>query len=151
MRGSLSLESELPCLRGAFDGSGILDDAKIGSGFSIASSGERTDLEDRHMFIPPASRPISTDVKPVPPVGALERILGGVSILTMLSTVPQILDVWTGPGASGVSLVSWVSYLVAACLWLIHGLQKRDKSIYLACVGWIVLDAGVVLGIVIHR
>lgn len=103
------------------------------------------------MFIPPASCSTSIDVKPAPPVGVLERILGVVSILTMLSTVPQILDVWTGPGASGVSLVSWVSYLVAACLWFIHGFQKRDKSIYLACVGWIILDAGVVLGIIIHR
>ena len=93
------------------------------------------------MFIPPAA----------PRVGALERILGAVSILTMLSTIPQILAVWTGPGPSGVSLVSWASYLVAACLWFVHGIQKRDKSIYLACVGWIILDGGVVLGIVLHR
>jgi uncharacterized protein with PQ loop repeat len=103
------------------------------------------------MFIPPASRPIPTGSGLPPPVGVLERILGAVSILTMLSTIPQVLAVWTEPGASGVSLVSWVAYLVGACLWFIHGLQKRDKSIYLACVGWILLDAGVVVGVLLHR
>jgi hypothetical protein len=67
----------------------------------------------------------------------------------MLSTVPQILQVWVG-SASGVSLVSWASYLVAACLWLIHGVRKHDKSIYLACTGGITLDAAIVIGIIVR-
>jgi len=50
----------------------------------------------------------------------------------------------------GVSLVSWVSYLVAACFWFVYGIQKRDKTIYLACIGWILLDGAIVIGIVIH-
>ncbi len=74
-----------------------------------------------------------------------------MSAVTMLSTIPQVLKVWVGHDASGVSLVSWVSYLVAACLWLIHGARERDKSIYLACIGWIILDAAIVIGIIIHR
>jgi hypothetical protein len=53
--------------------------------------------------------------------------------------------------ASGVSLVSWASYLVAACLWLIHGVRKHDKSIYLACIGWIILDAAIVIGVIVHQ
>jgi len=32
----------------------------------------------------------------------------------------------------------------------VYGIQKRDKAIYLACVGWVLLDAAVVIGIVIH-
>jgi hypothetical protein len=35
-------------------------------------------------------------------------------------------------------------------MWFIYGLQKRDKTIYLACVGWIFLDAAVVAGVVVH-
>ena len=49
-----------------------------------------------------------------------------------------------------MSLVSWVSYLVAACLWFVYGFQKRDKTIYLACVGWIVLDTAIVAGVIMH-
>jgi hypothetical protein len=57
-----------------------------------------------------------------------------------------------GGSASGVSLVSWAaSYLVAASLWLIHGVRKHDKSIYLACIGWIILDAAIVIGVVVRQ
>ena len=80
----------------------------------------------------------------------LRRLLGGMSVFTVLMTVPQVLAVWVGPNASGVSLVSWVSYLVAACLWFVYGLQKRDKTIYLACIGWVVLDAAIVIGVIVR-
>jgi uncharacterized protein with PQ loop repeat len=73
-----------------------------------------------------------------------------MSVMTMLFTVPQVLQVWVG-NASGVSLVSWASYLLAACLWLIHGVRKQDKLIYVPCVGWIILDAAIVIGIILRQ
>ncbi len=85
------------------------------------------------------------------PVSGLERVLRGLSVFTMLMTVPQVLTIWVQHEASGVSLVSWVSYLFSACLWFVYGLQKRDKTIYLACVGWVLLDAAIVIGIIIYR
>lgn len=84
------------------------------------------------------------------PASGLEKVLRGLSVFTMLMTVPQVLAVWIGRDAGGVSLVSWISYLVAACLWFVYGLQKRDKTIYLACIGWVVLDAAIVAGVIIH-
>ena len=84
------------------------------------------------------------------PVGGLERILRLISVLTMLMTVPQVLTIWVDGSAAGVSLVSWASYLFAACLWFVYGIQKQDKTIYLACVGWVLLDAAVVIGIIVH-
>src|SRR5262245_46513026 len=50
----------------------------------------------------------------------------------------------------GVSLVSWSSYLASAVLWFWFGIQKNDKNIYLPCVGWIVLDSAVIIGVIIH-
>jgi uncharacterized protein with PQ loop repeat len=73
-----------------------------------------------------------------------------VSVATMLMTVPQILTIWLGGNVGGVSVISWASYLFSACLWFVYGIQKRDKTIYLACVGWILLDAAVVIGVLVH-
>lgn len=86
----------------------------------------------------------------VAPAGGLEKILRTLSVVTMVMTVPQVLAVWTGPGASGVSLVSWAAYLVSACLWFAYGVQKRDKTIYVACVGWVALDAAIVAGVMVR-
>lgn len=90
------------------------------------------------------------EVKVSPPPSALEKVLRGLSVFTMLMTVPQVLTIWVARNAGGVSLLSWLSYLIAAVLWFVYGLQKRDKTIYLACVGWVRLDAAVVIGVLVH-
>ena len=80
----------------------------------------------------------------------LRRLLGGMSVFTMLMTIPQVLTIWVGQHAAGVSLLSWSAYLASAILWFWFGIQKRDKNIYLPCIGWIALDSAVIAGIFIY-
>jgi uncharacterized protein with PQ loop repeat len=80
----------------------------------------------------------------------MKRILGSVSIFTMLMTIPQALTIWVSHQAAGVSLLSWSAYLVSAVVWLWYGLQKRDKNIYLPCIGWILLDSAVIAGVLVY-
>ncbi len=80
----------------------------------------------------------------------LRRLLGGMSIFTLLMTVPQVLTIWVGKQAAGVSVLSWGAYLLSALLWFWYGVQKRDKNIYLPCVGWIVLNGAVIAGAVLY-
>jgi uncharacterized protein with PQ loop repeat len=80
----------------------------------------------------------------------LRRLLGGMSIFTMLMTIPQVLTIWIGHQAAGVSILSWSAYLASAVLWLWFGIRKRDRNIYLPCVGWIALDGAVIWGAMIY-
>ena len=79
----------------------------------------------------------------------LDRILPLLSVFTMVMTVPQVWSIWVAGEVGGVSMLSWGAYLVSAVLWFFHGLQRHDKTIYLACVGWIVLNGAVVLGVLV--
>jgi hypothetical protein len=69
----------------------------------------------------------------------------------LLGLLPALVksDAWTKDKFPSPE-VTW-SYLVAACLWLIHGVRKHDKSIYLACIGWIILDAAIVIGVIVRQ
>ena len=80
----------------------------------------------------------------------LRRVLGVMSVVTMLMTVPQVWTIWANHEAAGVSSLSWGAYLASALLWLWHGIGQRDPNIYLACIGWIVLDAAVLAGAVVY-
>lgn len=94
---------------------------------------------------------------PAPPthdllsMGRIRRLLGSLSIFTMVMTLPQVLTIWIRHQAAGVSLVSWGAYLGSAAVWLWYGVQKRDKNIYLPCIGWILLDAAVIAGALVNR
>jgi uncharacterized protein with PQ loop repeat len=65
-------------------------------------------------------------------------------------TVPQILAIWLSRQAAGVSVLSWSAYWLSALVWFFYGLQKRDRNIYLPCIGWLVLDGAVIAGAVIY-
>src|SRR5688572_8542674 len=88
-----------------------------------------------------------TPVAAVSPT-VLERWLRLSTVVTMLLTIPQVVRVWSDRGGSGVSLVSWLAYLATSFAWLLYGVQKRDRMIYLTFAGWIVLDAAIVGGII---
>jgi uncharacterized protein with PQ loop repeat len=84
------------------------------------------------------------------PAAKMKRLLGGASIFTLVMSVPQALTIWVSHRAAGVSLISWSAYLVSACLWLVYGLQKHDRNVYLPCIGWIAVDAAVILGVLVN-
>ncbi len=80
----------------------------------------------------------------------LRGLLGGMSVFTMIMTVPQVWSIWVGQQAAGVSILSWSAYLFSALLWLWFGIRKRDKNIYLPCLGWIALDGAVIAGAFVY-
>jgi uncharacterized protein with PQ loop repeat len=83
---------------------------------------------------------------------AFDGVLRAFSVITMVMTVPQVVSVWSEErGSSGVSLLSWGTYLVSACLWLFYGVRKRNRTLWLPCVGWIALDAAIVIGLLVRR
>ena len=94
---------------------------------------------------------------PKPPAGIASlsestygRLLGSMSIFTLLMTIPQVLTIWVGHQSAGVSVQSWSAYLVSALLWFAYGLHKRDRNIFLPCIGWIVLDGAVIVGVLVQ-
>jgi uncharacterized protein with PQ loop repeat len=84
------------------------------------------------------------------PESLMNRLLGIMSIVTMLMTIPQVVTIWVGHQAAGVSVLSWGAYLFSAVLWFWHGLQQQDRNIYLPCVGWIALDSAVIVGVMVY-
>src|SRR5688572_701856 len=78
--------------------------------------GVRRLQEDRTMTMLPADcKPIRNE-PPADQSSRLERILRIFSVLTMVLTIPQVLSIWVGGNAGGVSLVSWGAYFCSACL-----------------------------------
>lgn len=91
-----------------------------------------------------------------PPDGAaprtpLEKLLRVAAVGTMLMTVPQAWSIWTTHGATDVSLVSWIAYLLSSTAWLAYGIRKSDATICFANAGWVALDLAIIAGIVMRH
>ena len=93
---------------------------------------------------------LQRNIEGAPRATRLRRVLGFMSVATMLLTIPQVLTIWLRHEAAGVSVTSWSAYLASAALWFWYGLEKGDRNIYLPCIGWLALDAAVIAGTVMY-
>ncbi|MBL8159089.1 hypothetical protein JNJ66_01395 [Candidatus Saccharibacteria bacterium] len=80
----------------------------------------------------------------------LDKAIIVLGLLNTVATLPQVLQIWIGRDASGVSLFSWAYYVVFAVLLLIYGIAHREKPIIVTYSGGVVCYSLIVVGIVLY-
>jgi uncharacterized protein with PQ loop repeat len=80
----------------------------------------------------------------------LDRIVGVAAFLYPMTALPQIILVFRGE-VDGVSIVSWVGFLIFSSLFLIYGLVHRIKPMIVTNVLWVSVDSLIIFGVVAHQ
>lgn len=73
-----------------------------------------------------------------------------VAIATPLMTFPQVWEIWINKSIDGVSVATWIAYLLASVCWLAYGILHRDKPIIYTQTLWIIFSAMVVVGLFVY-
>lgn len=81
---------------------------------------------------------------------AIERFMIVFATIEPLTTIPQIVLLYTTKNAIGLSLSMWVLYVVAAVVWLFYGIHIKSKALIASSVFWILTEIPVVIGILIY-
>ena len=74
-----------------------------------------------------------------------------IAIVGPLTGLPQVVDAWRRPPASGISLLSWSLFLTISAIWLSHALREQDHELALSNALWIVVDVAIIIGILVSR
>lgn len=64
-------------------------------------------------------------------------------------TLPQVLSVWFSKNAEGLSPITWVSYFIFSCVWLMYGIIHKEKPIIFSNAIYVIINALIVVGIII--
>lgn len=80
----------------------------------------------------------------------LDRVVMVVSILYPLSALPQLIEIVHG-NATGVSILSWLSFFACAALFLVYGLRHRVMPMIVSNSLWVVIDGLVVVSLMMTR
>ncbi|MFC1647944.1 SemiSWEET family transporter [Nanoarchaeota archaeon] len=80
----------------------------------------------------------------------LDKTVLAVSIISPLSTLPQVAKIFIEQNAAGVSVLSWFAYMLAAVIWLLYGIAHKVKPIIISNTLWVILDFIVVVGALIY-
>ena len=76
----------------------------------------------------------------------LDKAIYFVAVGSPVLTIPQLMKIWADRNASGVSVITWTAYFVAASFWLAYGIVHREKPIILTNTLWILVTTLVIIG-----
>lgn len=80
----------------------------------------------------------------------LDAVVYVVGILSPILTIPQILDIYIGQDATGVSATSWGAYTLLIIPWVFYGIVHKEKVLIINSVLWLVFNALVFVGALIY-
>lgn len=80
----------------------------------------------------------------------MDRMIYFIILLGLFMTLPQIKNVLIDKDASGVSIVTWATYVVTSLFWLLYGILHKEKPLVFSASMWIIVNALVVVGALIH-
>jgi uncharacterized protein with PQ loop repeat len=72
------------------------------------------------------------------------------ALIGNIATVPQIITVWSGP-STGVSLASWLMYIMVGVAWLFYGLKNKQRPLVFAQILGISMSTLVVMGVLLNH
>ncbi len=82
--------------------------------------------------------------------GILEKLVLAVAIIEPLSTIPQIVDIFTTKDTTAISLVTWLLFAIAAVVWLAYGIKIKNTPLIISSSLWMLTESIIVIGILIY-
>jgi len=77
-------------------------------------------------------------------------LMYAVAVIMPLSNVPQILQVYNTQVVTGLSLVSWVTYLIFGFIPLSYALINKLLPLIISNVLWTLVNISMIYGIIIY-
>ncbi len=81
----------------------------------------------------------------------IDNVIYPIGIISPIVSFPQLLEVWVSKNVSGLSLFTWTSWAFFDIFWLIYGIAHKQKPIIITYAMWLMVNLGVVVGIIIYR
>ena len=80
----------------------------------------------------------------------IRRSALAMSLAEQAMTMPQVYQIWVKHQVAGVSFATWFTWTIAALVWLLYGLQIKDKPLIISSSLWFVIEGIVTLGIIVY-
>jgi uncharacterized protein with PQ loop repeat len=80
----------------------------------------------------------------------IDRAIYVAAFVEPLSTVPQVIAIFSTRSAAGISISTWITYVAFSFLWLWYGIVHKQKALIVAEVLFILTEGLVVIGGIVY-
>ena len=80
----------------------------------------------------------------------IDKAIYPVALSGPIFTIPQVLKIFVGKDATGVSALSWFLFIPAAVFWVWYGIVHKETPIIVTNVAWIFVQVLIVIGTLMY-
>ena len=80
---------------------------------------------------------------------SLETFVLAMGIIEPLFTLPQAYNIWVKHETTGVSLITWIFFVIASLIWFVYGISIKSKPIVVSYALYAIFNSFVVIGLVV--
>jgi uncharacterized protein with PQ loop repeat len=91
-----------------------------------------------------------TRKKPKKIMRIFDRVVVAMGVINLIATMPQVISVWHGKDAAGVSSLSWGYYSLFGIVLITYGIVHSQKPIIATYVGSTALYSAVFVGSLLY-
>ena len=82
---------------------------------------------------------------------ALDKVMVVVAIVGPLATLPQVFQVFSTRDVEGLSMTTWLAWVLLSVIWALYGLVHKEMPIVVSNIIYVILQGAVVLAIVMYN
>ena len=87
---------------------------------------------------------------PEPFKAFMDRFIYFVVCATLIMSLPQVFKIWLNKDAGSISLITWIVYSVGNFFWLAYAFLHKDRTLIFTYLGWLVINALMVIGTLLY-
>lgn len=80
----------------------------------------------------------------------IDTVTMAVGLCMPIITIPQLIAVWQASSLEGVSLVTWVFYMLQGFIFAIFGIKHKEKPLIFTYIPLTIIELGIVMGILVR-
>jgi uncharacterized protein with PQ loop repeat len=81
----------------------------------------------------------------------IDMLVNIAAVIHPLTTLPQIYAIYSSQSVAGISLWTWLGFMLIGFIFLAYGLVHHLKPIILTQVLWFIVDATVIIGVLLYQ
>jgi uncharacterized protein with PQ loop repeat len=81
----------------------------------------------------------------------VDRLVNIAAIVHPLTALPQVYSIYSTHNVAGISLWTWLGFMLIGFVFLAYGITHHLKPIILTQVLWFFVDLMVIVGIILYQ
>jgi len=81
----------------------------------------------------------------------IDRLVYLSAFLGVFANIPQLTKIWIDKSVSGVSIITWIGFLVGSLFWLSYGIVHKETPIIITNGLYVTIQLFIVLGLFLQH